>query len=143
MKRWPDSVVVKWYITEDLRSYALKIRDDYIDGKFKLAAPSLLPFEVLNAARYARKDISPTILTNIAQSLAFYGVRLHNLQGDYCKETVETALENEISIDDASYIALAKQLKTIMYTSDQKLNSQLEQERQSMCKTYKRLRQRE
>ena len=88
------SVVVKWFVAEDLREEALKIRDDYIEGKVRLSAPSLMPFEVLNAARYARKDINPRQLEEIAESLALYGVKLHQLQREYARETIKTALEN-------------------------------------------------
>jgi len=122
------SIVAKWYIAEDLREYALRIRDDYIDGKFKLSAPSLMPFEVLNAARHARKDVNSKVLMEVAESLTFYGIKLYELQGAYSKETVETTLENGITIYDASYVALAKYLQTIMYTSDRNLIANLKKD---------------
>jgi len=115
------SVIAKWYIVEEFRENAMKMRDDYIDGRLKLSAPSLMPFEVLNAARYARKDISAKKLEEVAESLTLYGIKLYELQGKYAREAVNAALENEITIYDASYVALAKHLQTVMYTSDQNL----------------------
>jgi len=53
------SVITKWYIIEDLRENALKIRDNYIEGKVRVLAPSVMSFEVLNAAMHGRKDIDP------------------------------------------------------------------------------------
>lgn len=115
------SVVAKWYLIEEYREQALKIRDDYIEGKITLASPTLMPFEVINAIRYSKKKISTQKLKEIAKSIQLYGIQLHELTGTYANLTIETALENNISIYDASYIALAKHLKTITYTADQKL----------------------
>lgn len=131
------SVIAKWYIIEDLREKALKIRDDYIDGRLRLSAPSLMPFEVLNAARHARKDISPIALREVAESLALYGIRLYELGGEYARETVEAALENEITIYDASYVALAGHLQTAMYTSDQNLIIKLKDDHKRHVKHLK------
>jgi len=128
------SVIAKWYIIEEPRENALKMRDDYIDGRIRLSAPFLMPFEVLNAVRYARKDISPTALTKVAESLTLYGIKLCELRGEYARETVETALENEITIYDASYVALAKVLSTVMYTSDQDLITKLKDNYKSYIK---------
>jgi len=121
------SVIAKWYIIEDLRENALKIRNDYIDGRLRLSTPFLMPFEVLNAARYARKDISPKELREVAESLTLYGIKFYELRGEYARETVEVALENEITIYDACYVALAKYLQTVMYTSDQNLIIELKE----------------
>lgn len=115
------SVVVKWFVAEEDREWALRIRDDYIDGKLTLSAPSLMPFEVMNAVRYARRDIDAERLSQINESLSLYGIRLHNLREEYAKATFRTALDNDITIYDASYVALAEHLQTITYTADMDL----------------------
>ncbi|MBU2559444.1 type II toxin-antitoxin system VapC family toxin, partial [archaeon] len=46
------SVVAKWFLEEVHSEMAEAIRKDYADGLLDLAAPSLLPYEVLNALRY-------------------------------------------------------------------------------------------
>lgn len=115
------SVVTKWFIMEEDREKALRIRDDYIDGKLILSAPSLMPFEVVNAVRYSRKDMDAERLSQISESLSLYGIKLHNLKEEYAKATIRAALDNGITIYDASYVALAEHLKTIMYTADVEL----------------------
>jgi len=43
------SVVVKWFIVKDYSKEARLLRDAYAMGVLDLAAPSILPYEVLNA----------------------------------------------------------------------------------------------
>jgi predicted nucleic acid-binding protein len=128
------SVVVKWFIVEEDRQAALRIRDDYIEGKLTLSAPSLMPFEVMNAVRYARRDIEAERLREIAESLSLYRIRLYNLREEYVWKTIRTALDNDISIYDASYVALAGQLQTTLYTADLDLISSLQKEPKAHAK---------
>jgi predicted nucleic acid-binding protein len=46
------SVVIKWYVEEAYSVQALKIFEDYSDGKLDLLSVQLMPFEVLNALQY-------------------------------------------------------------------------------------------
>lgn len=119
------SVIVKWYIIEEDREKSLKIREDYIGGRFKLAAPAILPFEVLNAIRFSRRDLASSTLKSIAESLTLYGIELYQLTGKYRELTIDASYQNKISIYDASYVALAKLLNTILYTADQRLINSL------------------
>jgi len=121
------SVVVKWFVVEEDREKALRIRDDYIEGKLALSAPSLMPFEVMNAVRCARRDMDAERLSQINESLSLYGIKLHNLREEYAKATIRTALDNDITIYDASYIALAEHLQTTMYTADKDLVGNLQE----------------
>ncbi len=122
-----SSVVAKWYLLEEFRKEALAIRDDYLNGVFTLSAPTLMVYEVVNAIRFSRKDIQPDKLKAICVSLAKYGFDLYELKGEYANLTIDIALENNITIYDASYIALANYLNTILYTSDTKLLQSLKE----------------
>jgi len=122
------SVVVKWFVVEEGREEALAIRDDYIDGRVSICAPHLMLFEVLNAVRYARRDLEPSTLRAIARSLALYGFDLYPLAGEYAELTAEVALRNGITVYDASYVALARLLGATMYTADEKLIALLSEE---------------
>ena len=119
------SVVVKWYVLEDDRSRALKIREDYIDGLVELAAPALMPFEVLNIIRCSSDGLGYGKLAEIAESLSLYGFELHHLEGEYARLTASIALENGITVYDASYVVLAKVLDTVLYTADERLLGKL------------------
>lgn len=119
------SVIVKWYVMEEHREQALKLRDDFVEGKLTLTAPSLMPYEVLNAVKRAKKDISIETLGTVIESLTLYGIILHELRGELARLTVKTAIENEVTVYDAAYIALAKLSGTILYTADEKLKESL------------------
>ncbi|MEM0094052.1 MAG: type II toxin-antitoxin system VapC family toxin [Thermofilum sp.] len=129
------SVVAKWFIAEKGREKAVKLRDDYVDGKVRLHAPALMPFEVLNAVRFSRRDVKADVLKAVAESLALYGIQLHQLSGRYAELVVEVALENGITIYDASYVALAKYLGAVLYTADQKLIESLNSEYRVLVKS--------
>ena len=116
-----DASVVKWYVLEPDREEALRIREDYIDGQVELAAPALMPFEVLNAVRHSTEKLEAERLMDIAESLSLYGFRLYGLKGEYARLTARIALENNLTIYDASYVALAERLNTALYTADEKL----------------------
>jgi len=120
------SVVAKWYLKERWRDNAINLRNDYVEGRIDLAAPSIMPFEVLNAIRYSRKDLKAEVLEGIAESLSLYGIKLYELKDEYAKKTARLSIEKNITIYDASYLALAIKLKTKLYTADEKLINKLD-----------------
>ncbi len=114
------SIIVKWFIQEKHSDKALKLRDMHVNGEIQIAAPELLPFEVLNALKYSRL-FTLEELKKATISLSSYGIRLYPLKGELAEKTVEISIKKDITIYDASYIALALKLKTILYTADEKL----------------------
>lgn len=114
------SVVVKWYVPERDHAAALTLRDDYLDGDVDLFAPSLLPFEVVNALRYSG-NYEGDSLTAAAESLADYGIELQSFAGS--GDIAATANELDIAIYDASYLALAAEVDGLVYTADEPLLS--------------------
>jgi len=118
------SVIVKWFIEEEYSDKALKLRDMHVNGEIVIVAPELLPFEVLNVLKYSNL-FGKEELKNAALSLSSYGIELYSLKGMLAEKTVEIAVENDITIYDASYIALADTLNMKLYTADQKLIKKL------------------
>jgi len=80
-----------------------------------------MPFEVLNAVRHSTEKLEAERLMDVAESLSLYGFRLYRLQGEYARLTARIALENNLTIYDASYVALAERLNTTLYTADERL----------------------
>jgi len=114
------SIIVKWFLEEKFSDEALKLRNDYIKGKIIIAVPSLLEYEVLNVLKYGNVyDIDE--LKEIGEALNKYGFETYELEGELKKLTIESALRNKLTIYDASYVALAKQLNTTLYTADEEL----------------------
>lgn len=121
------SVIVKWFVEEEGSDKALKLRDKYIDGEISIIAPELIVFEVLNALYYKRL-FSKSEMKEISEALEAYSFTLYPLRGAYTEKTLEVAFENDITVYDASYIALAMIKNTYTYTADEKLIKRLKKE---------------
>lgn len=109
------SVVVKWYIPEQHHDEARALRDDYLDGKFDLVAPALLPFEAINALKYSG-HYDGERLEEAAQSLPEYGIEF--VPFNETGSVAEIANDLDITVYDAAYVALARKLDTEVYTAD-------------------------
>ena len=116
--------MVKWFVAEDYSDRAISLRDRYVNGEVRLAAPSLLTFEVLNAVRDS--NLYTTVeLRKIAVSLGGYGLALYGLEGEYAALAIEAAEENDLTIYDSSYLGLALWLGARFLTADKKLIKRL------------------
>lgn len=115
----PDaSVIVKWFVPERNHEPARDLRDDYLEGHHDLVAPTLLPFEVVNALRYSRFPDEER-LTVAAEAMIEYDIELRPFGRSGA--VAETAVELDISIYDASYLALAAAMDGPAYTADERL----------------------
>jgi predicted nucleic acid-binding protein len=114
------SVIVKWFIEEEDSDKALILRDRHISKKLRLSIPSLALYEVLNALKWSRL-YDEGELNQIGVALNKYGFSIHPLMGKLKEETIKTAVRHDITIYDASYVALALHLDATLYTADQEL----------------------
>ncbi|MEM4780270.1 MAG: type II toxin-antitoxin system VapC family toxin [Halalkalicoccus sp.] len=112
------SVAAKWYLPEKHHEDARRLRDHFLEGTVDLTAPSVFPYEVINALRYSGQ-FGECELEQAAGTLPSYGIDLvpfHRLEG-----LVSVAFAIENTIYDASYIALAAAQDAVVYTADRKL----------------------
>jgi len=114
------SVVVKWFVEEERSREARLLRDAYVNGLVDLAAPELLPFEVLNALKYSGA-FGEDELKEVARTLDDFQITLHSLRGELAWRTVELSMRKGLTIYDASYVALAESLGSMLYTADDRL----------------------
>ena len=117
------SVVVKWFVSEENSAEALALRDAFVSDQVDLFAPSLMPFEVINALFRASDDEG--FLLESSRSLSKYGIHLQGLSGPYFERVVRAARRNGVSVYDASYLALAEHIGCMLYTSDGELLKRL------------------
>jgi len=115
-----SSIIVKWFLKELYSEEAIKVRNDYVQRKISIAVPSLLIYEVLNALRYSGV-YSEEELKEICLALNKYGFEIHDIEGDLKSKVVEIAYRHIITVYEASYVALAMKLKTVLYTADDEL----------------------
>jgi predicted nucleic acid-binding protein len=116
------SVVAKWFLDEVYSDKSLQLRDEYISGRIRLLTPSLMPFEVLNVLRYSRV-YSKEELIGLVRSLELYGIDLWELRNEYGSRVAEVAIELDLSVYDASYVALAEIAKARLVTADEEIVS--------------------
>jgi predicted nucleic acid-binding protein len=119
------SVIAKWFLEEVYSTNALLLRDKYIAGEIELASPCIMPFEVLNALRYSG-IYSKDALVNVVRSLHKYGIELWDLIGAYGQRVVEVAMELDMSVYDASYVALAEIANAKLVTADEEILTKAE-----------------
>jgi len=115
------SVVVKWFLTgEEDTNQAFLVRDDFVAGDVVLHAPAELPYEVLNALRYSA--LCPEERCLQAQVvLEGYGLTYHPLEGGVARRAIHIAYGDDLSVYDASYLALARELGIPLITADRQL----------------------
>jgi len=131
------SVVVKWFIEENDSDKAKLLRDKFIEGKIELVVPPLLYFEVLNALKYSQL-FDPSELNDAGESLENYGFKVITIKNEIRKNMIKVAVEDELSIYDASYLGLSLILKKIFCTADEKIIKKIPS---SLKKTVKNLNQ--
>ncbi|QOJ79033.1 type II toxin-antitoxin system VapC family toxin [Infirmifilum lucidum] len=117
------SVVLKWFIEEDYSKHARMLRDDHLYGRVTVHAPSTLMVEVANALR---KYVARSVLTR-EQALrglrVLYeaGIELEEVGSELLLEALGYSIDNNVTVYDALYVALARKLGTTAYTADEKL----------------------
>ncbi len=132
------SVLVKWFVEEDASDKALMLRDKYIEGELVILAPELILYEVLNAL-YFKRLFSREELREISEALEAYSFSLYPLRGEYAAKALEVAFDNDITIYDASYIALAMIKDALVYTADERLIGRLKEEYLKYVKSIREL----
>lgn len=112
------SVIAKWYIPEQDHEQARALRDDYLNGRHKLLAPALLPFEVINALKYSGQYEGDRLI-EASTTLSKYGIELIQYGG--AGPIAEVAVDLDVTLYDASYLALGLKKEATVYTADSHL----------------------
>ncbi|MBS3147680.1 type II toxin-antitoxin system VapC family toxin [Candidatus Woesearchaeota archaeon] len=113
------SVLLKLFVHEEGSDIAHELCRAHTDAKAQIIVPELAFLEILNVLRYKKKN---------AQSLSLVNERLFELQfhvekiSQYLIEhAVRLAIEHDLSVYDAIYLALARLHGCPLYTADHKL----------------------
>lgn len=115
------SVVVKWFSgrREPDLDKALKLREEILEGSRSVYVPDLLYYELSNVMRYhpgfSLNDVSETVA-----SLFDMGFQLHRPTAESILRAVELGFEHDVTVYDASYLALAEIKDCTLVTADLK-----------------------
>jgi predicted nucleic acid-binding protein len=124
------SAAAKWFLKEEDTEKAVLLRDAHIEGRLNLTAPDLIVYEVANALNYHPKLTEADLDASLKELLEL-DLDLIPPSREFSSQTVRTARKLEISVYDASYIALSDIIATNVVTADRKLHEKISKRRQS------------
>jgi predicted nucleic acid-binding protein len=124
------SVAVKWYVKEEMRDIALRLREDFVSDLIELEAPNLILYELGNALRHHPGSTAIDCAEAVRQ-LRNIGIILHDLDDNLIDMTATLSYNENITFYDAAYVALAKTLGTKLITADASLFEELSVESKS------------
>lgn len=115
-----SSVVAKWFLTEPDSRKAIELRDEFASGRLELAVPSLMFYEVMNALRFSGSFSSPDLVV-AAKSLSKYRFGIWRPRGKLLELATKLSVEKDLTVYDASYMALGKRTNSKVVTEDKEL----------------------
>ena len=119
------SVILKWFRQgEILADQALFLRDAYLQGQFSLFVPSLCAYEFANVLKY-KQDLTVDQIQAAIGSLFDFGFEWFPPTTDLLNRAVELSKMYQITVYDASFVAVADLLGAQLVTADRKLADNL------------------
>lgn len=117
-----SSVAIKWYLPDEHDEIALKIKADFGEGAILIAVPALFFYEISNILRTASKSLRINREDSVRayQDLLELNFMVYSSK-ELFKAALSTALEQDMTSYDASYVVLAQYLQIPFYTADDKL----------------------
>lgn len=115
------SVSLKWALDdEESVSQAIALRDAALDGRWRMVAPSLWVYEVMNGLLTAvrRQRLAASTGLQALGLLQAVGVRVADPEA---KDVYEMACQYRVAAYNAAYLALAATLRADLWTGDRRL----------------------
>lgn len=125
------SVAVKWYVNEELRDKALRLREDFLSEVIDLEAPSLILYEVGNAIRH-HPGATERECASAVRELRNLGIAIRDLDDATAGAAAKLAFEENLTFYDAAYLSLAKTIEATLVTADKELYNQLSKESKAL-----------
>ena len=120
-----SSVIIKWFSKEEYTDLALKIRKSFVDGNIEIVVPDLQLYEIANALRY-NKNLGKSEVDNAVKSLIEIGIKIVVPTKAVMKTAINIAYDNELTVYDAYFVALAQELGFTFVTADKKLYKKID-----------------
>ncbi len=114
------SVIVKWFSEEEFTEKALKIREKIRNEQEIGAFPDLFLYELSNALKY-NPNFDKEDVREAVQSILDMDMEIITPTSDIINRSISMAFERDITIYDASYVALAEELEISLITADENL----------------------
>lgn len=114
------SVVIKWFLEENLSQKAIEYRKQHLGKKITLVAPSLLNLEIINAL-CTKSGVSLKAVLSAIEVFYFTNIKEYPFVKLLAQKATRLSRKYQVSIYDASYIALAQKFNCQFITADKKL----------------------
>ena len=119
------SVIIKWFRQgEVLAKQALALRTAYLEGEITITVPALLAYELTNVLRY-KGDLTTAQVEEAVQSLFGMALNWAPPSATMMRRAVTIAREYEVTVYDATFIAVAESLGAVFVTADEQLARKL------------------
>lgn len=118
------SVALKWFIDEEESHKARRLMRSIKEGKVSVYVPPIFPFEVANILSL-KENISSELLFSSIRSLYSLGLQSGINSEEFLEKSVQVSRDFKITVYDASYVALAQDLKIDFLTADKKLKDKV------------------
>ncbi|MEW6681007.1 MAG: type II toxin-antitoxin system VapC family toxin [bacterium] len=114
------SIIIKWFKIEEYREKAIQFREDFLHGKCDIVIPELLMYEIANVLRYNKIFREKEVLDSIE---SLYDIELNVVipTSFLLRKATSLAYKKDITVYDAIYVVLAKELNYYFVTADKKL----------------------
>jgi predicted nucleic acid-binding protein len=114
------SIVVKWFSEEEYTEKALAIRERIRMGEERVIVPDLLLYELANALKY-NPSFDANDVSDALTSIFDMDLEIVTPIPEIINLAVALAFDYNITVYDAFYIALAKDLELTFITADRRL----------------------
>lgn len=115
------SVLLKWFVQEPGSDAALDFQRRYLEGTVTIAVPDLALYEIPNVLRFKRGVPEAEVK---AVMHAFWTLDLETVMPTVrmIDEAISFSFATGLSVYDCAYLALAKELGSVLVTADERLH---------------------
>lgn len=116
------SVAAKWLLDDEVSFQVDLIKEEFLNNKITIQAPTVIYYEINNLLKSSAisQRIDPSKAIEAYQDFLGLGFMTYSSK-ELLADTLNKALELNISSYDASYVALAENLQIPLFTADEKL----------------------
>lgn len=122
------SVALKWQFKDEHETEAaLRLLDDFVQGKIELLSPTLFAYEIANAVHIAisRERIPEKEGWGAIKDLLALGIQQISFDDNLVEKAFTLSGKHKRSVYDCSYLALAEHEDCPLYTADQRFYNAL------------------
>lgn len=120
------SVIIKWFseYDEDDLEKAINLRYEILEGMCSVVVPDLLFYEIANALRY-NPHLKSNDVKDALKAVIEMGFDVKGIETDIMDRAIEMAFKYNVTVYDASFLALSQTEKRLLVTADYKFVERL------------------